>query len=117
MKYYNKSKDLIPVYSQFGRVVGAIEGKTLRKHAKGSKHMLRRPHGWAWDKSILTQAEKARVTDVEIIDVESGIVYHSNLDAYGKYGVSLDHGYGSQTCLPLEYWKISDVNPRLNSAK
>ena len=102
----------VPVYSVFGRAVGAIEEGTLRKHVHGSTHMLRKPLGWAWDMNILRQAARARVRQVEVIDLDSGILYRAELSDFGKHGVSFDRGFGPQTCLPLDHWKTSGWEPK-----
>ena len=101
----------MPVRNIFGRVVGAIEGSTLRKYAKGSTHMLRKPQGWAWDMSILEQAHRAEVRLVEVIDTEAGVVYRASLGDFSNYGSSFDRGYGPQTCLPLRHWEVAEWKP------
>jgi len=103
-----------PVRRSDGRVVGSIEGDTLRKRVYGSRHMLRTPRAWAVDADILTNAQKAGVRFVEVVDKESGTTYRTSLDRFFHFGFQLNRGFGLQVALPLEKWVI--LNPEKSGA-
>jgi hypothetical protein len=90
-----------------GRHVASVDpDKTLRKTAQASKHMLRRPKGWAFDSAILEAAEKQGAIHCEVKDAETGDRYTAILADFRRYGVLLDRGHGEQVCLPLAYWHV-----------
>jgi hypothetical protein len=100
------STSSIPVYREDGRVVGQIVDGSLCKRVKRSKHMLRRPQGWAWDDVCLKQADEVHAQQTKIEDEENDIVYIASLSIFRKYGISLNRKFGKQTCLPLKYWQV-----------
>lgn len=95
-----------PIYRGDGKVVGYTEGQTLHKTVKGDKHMLQKPHGWAWDTDILAEAARRDVISVEIYDRESSNTYIATIQAFWDFGVGLNRGFGDQICLPIKYWQI-----------
>lgn len=104
-----------PVRAANGFIVGSIEGQTLKKQVKASKHMLREPKGWAWDVCVLEQAESKGVTHTEIYDKEAGVVFRAKLADFWTRGVKLDRGFGPQICLPIAFWQVrrpGDDSPR-----
>ena len=78
----------------------------LYKRARGDKHMVRKPRGWALDVDIFQQMLKIGVRWFEILDKQSGIKYFCSFDAFQSLAVPLDRGYGAQLCLPLKYWTV-----------
>ena len=100
-----RKQRLLPVKNVFGRRVGEIDGDTLRIYASAERHMLRQPRGWAIQKSILEQAKKAKVTSVEILDLDGGIVFTAPLISFWSAGIFIDRGFGEQWCLPVDQWK------------
>lgn len=107
MHNFNTKQSRTPVRAADGRVVGWVEKDTLRKNVNASRHMLQNPRGWAWDVSILDNAEKKGVMYTEIHDQETQVVYHASLQAFRRYGVKLERGFGPQICLPLTYWQVT----------
>jgi len=100
------STDSIPVYREDGRVVGQVIDGSLYKKVRRSKHMLRRPQGWAWDDVCLEQAEQVHAESTKIEDEENHVVYMASLSIFRQHGVPLNRKFGKQTCLPLKYWQV-----------
>lgn len=95
-----------PVYNKYGKTCGYLWGDRLRKRVKSSLHRYQYFNGWAWDISILKQANKEGVVWTEVFDTESRTLYRATLDDFWHYGLEVDHGFGRQLCLPIEYWEI-----------
>ena len=87
-----------------GRVVAWLKGDCLCKEIDGSKHILHKPHGIAFDRDILDRAKAAGAVRVWVRDRESGDVYRAELAAFWRSGVELNRGYGEQVALPMAFW-------------
>ena len=107
-------QESIPIHSTDGKnVVGHATGDTFTKPVKASKHMLRRPRGWAMDAGTLPELAALRVACIKITDTESGTTYTVSLATFEQYGVPFNRGYGPQVVLPLGYWRVDGKPPRL----
>lgn len=106
MKEYNttKGRKLLPATD--GRIIGWVKNDLSGTKVKGSMHMLQKPRGWAWDGPVIAAAEKMGGRRVEIFDRETGIEYWATISSFQVHGVKLDHGFGSQICLPIAFWII-----------
>ncbi len=109
MSHYNTNQNRVIVYSQTGKAVGWIRDGILYKNADSRKHMLQKPPGWAWDKSILLKAKAIGVTKTVIHDKSSDIDYCANIDDFFSKGQIINRGFGYQICLPLAFWKIKNI--------
>ena len=85
-----------------GKIVGRLEGDTLRKNAQ-REWMLERPPAWCWDCEILETAERAgaRFTEVEC----DGLVYRALLADFRRFGFPVNRGHGDQRGLALAHWQ------------
>ena len=90
-----------------GRIVGQIEGNTLRKNARNEIHMLKRPRGCAWDLCVIEKAEASGVRYTEIFDESAGRIYHADLSDFRQYGLEFDRGFGRQIVLPIGRWQVT----------
>ena len=112
MTNYNSNKNKNPIYSDTGRIVGWRKGDAICKNVIASKHMLLKPRGWAWDKSIILEAEKDGCKRTIIYDKENDLVYSAPLKYFFLYGVEINRGFGTQICLPIHYWTTTSTgNP------
>jgi hypothetical protein len=93
-------------FNASGELVARLSGKTLRKRARGSIHMLRQPLAWAFDVSILEAARQDGAQVVEVVDTESRKIYQAPLVAFFLHGTHIDRGFGQQLALPLAFWRI-----------
>lgn len=82
-----------------------FDGRTLKRRAKSSKHLLRSFDAWAF----LASFYYAHVGDfdfVEIADTDTGNVYSTSKEAFELNAFWRDLGAGNQIILPLRYWQI-----------
>lgn len=107
MNKYSTIKGTTLIRATDGRIIGWVKNDVLGKKVKASKHMLQKPRGWAWDVSIIDEAEKLGARRTEIFDQESGKYYKASLERFHMHGVKLDRGFGPQLCLPIAFWTIT----------
>ena len=105
------------IYSDSGKLVGWVdwEVNAICKHVKASRHMLRKPPAWAWDKSIIEAALALNIVNVIVYDKESRITYKTSIHNLVKKGFEFERSYGRQTGLALCYWQaepLSDCGPQ-----
>lgn len=96
------------IFNQEGVIVGHVKCKSFIKHARGSVHMLRRPRGWASDKTIINELQSLEVQKIKVHDDESGIIYYTSLSTFTERSFEFNRGHGVQMCLPLKYWQIKN---------
>lgn len=89
-----------------GRVVGQIEGDTFLKTVRASKHMLRKPLGWAFDARIFDRTITPFVRRLVIRDVETGKQYETSLKNFLEHKKEFDRGHGRQYYLTLDSWAV-----------
>lgn len=108
----------LQVKTKRGQVIGVVVSGIFRKDkVYGSRHMMRRPHGWALDAASLAQAEGYGADLVQLTDQETGSVYRASISLIKEKGLQINRGYGRQICLPLEFWEVdSNVHPVSSAA-
>lgn len=97
-------------HNQRGKLIGKLENGVLSKVVKGSIHQLRKPPSWAWDKSVIEEAEKLGGEKTQIIDSETNTKFISTFADFRKFGISINRGFGEQIALPIAYWLTDDQN-------
>ncbi len=90
-----------------GRVVGAVRKGVFHKTVCASKHLLRKPEGWASDVCVLDQLEALDVEWIQLDDAETRKVYRARVGDFRLHGIPLDRGFGPQLVLPLRFWKTT----------
>lgn len=100
----------VPIYTGT-RVIGHVVGDTFFKTAHASRHLLKRPRGWAADLATLDDARAAGATHIQIHDAESGAIYRTSIQTMLDAGLEIDRGYGRQIVLPLADWQRPDLHP------
>ncbi|GIV21713.1 MAG: hypothetical protein KatS3mg023_3464 [Armatimonadota bacterium] len=97
------------LYTRDGRHSGCVlDGFRLVRRVQASKHQLRQPPAWAFERHILEQAHEAGASLVEVHDVESGITYIAPLATLWQKGIRIQRGHGEQIALPLNLWHRAD---------
>ncbi|GIV15859.1 MAG: hypothetical protein KatS3mg022_1294 [Armatimonadota bacterium] len=92
-----------------GRHSGCVlEQGILKRRVQASRHQLRQPPAWAFERNILEQAHEAGASLVEICDVETGITYTAPLATLWQKGIRIQRGHGEQIALPLNLWHTED---------
>lgn len=91
------------------RVVAYVQGDTLFKFVHGQKHMLRTPKAWAFDVSVVRQAQSFGAVKVVITDEDDDHkVYHTTIAELWRLGFPLSRGFGKQIALPLDKWHTDE---------
>ena len=87
--------------------IGYVEGQTFHKSIMGSKHLLQKPQGIAFDRSTLVDAERAGAVWVEVADSETRTVYRASICDVWAHGFAVRRGYGDQIALALTRWAVN----------
>lgn len=92
-----------------GRHSGCVlDGFRLVRRVRGSKHLLRKPPAWSFERNILEQAHEHGVKVVEVHDLESNTTYTAPLALLWQRGIRLERGHGEQIALPLNLWHVEN---------
>ena len=99
----------IPIITMKGKIVARIladaTGRIFSfKSIDQSKHMLRLPPAFAYDRFVLEQAEAHKVEYHVIQDKLTKRCWSAWPDDIEVYGFTFDRGYGEQVALELKYW-------------
>jgi hypothetical protein len=100
----------VDIPRQDGKPIGYVEGGVFYKRLQGSKHMLQKPPGWAYDEFSLRKAEKAGAHLLHILDTETDIIYTAPLKLFWERCFPVNRGYGAQLGLALHRWRARDPN-------
>ena len=87
--------------------IGYVAGGVFHKAISGSKHLLRSPRAIAFDRSTLTDAERAGAVWVEVADSETRTVYRASIGDVWAHGFAVHRGYGDQVALALTRWAVN----------
>ena len=95
----------IPIRTADGRVVAVIDGQALFKKVDSSKHMLRKPPSWAFDKATIQEAMDAGATKIEVWASDVGTTYTATMTHFLEYAFAINRGHNPQLAMPLRYWE------------
>ena len=90
-----------------GDFYGYIEGDTFVKEVYGSRHKLRAPEAWAFDKESFDKLIRPSCTHVVVIDKEVGRRYLCDMATFVKNRGEIDRGHGKQYFLVMKHWIMS----------
>jgi hypothetical protein len=99
-------------FSTTGKPIATLQGNVLKKRVRGSLHMLRRPPAWAVDAIVLQQARQDGAATVEVEDIETRRRYTAPIEAFDRWGIRFNRGFGDQVALPLSHWQTEPVGAR-----
>lgn len=91
--------------------IGFVQAGVFHKSISGSKHILRKPRAIAFDRSTLTDAERAGAVSVRVVDDETRTVYTARIDDIWRYGLPVLRGYGDQIGLEMKRWTVNGQAP------
>lgn len=98
---------IIQLYTSSGKHAGCtVQNDVLYRTARSSKHLLRKPPAWAFERHILEKARRMGATQVLVEDADTKTVYTAPLSAFDLYGITIQRGYGEQVALPLLRWQV-----------
>ena len=87
-----------------GVVVARLVNGILVKKARESKHMLRSPKAWAFDRSIIETASRHGATGIRIEAGDTGAVFKVSMDMFLEKSFALQRGHNRQLALVLKFW-------------
>ena len=89
-------------------VVGEIRDGVFHKSAYESKHMLRKPLSWCFDKaSIDNNLDVIKTVQISAKDTEK--VYSISIERFFQYAGFLNRGYGEQYFVPIAHWSVTEA--------
>jgi len=94
-----------PIRTADGRVVAVIDGEALFKKVDSTKHMLRKPPSWAFDRATIEEAQDAGATRIEVWASDKGITYTATMAHFLEYAFAINRGHNPQLAMPLRYWQ------------
>ena len=94
-----------PIRTADGRVVAVIDGHALFKKVDSTRHMLRKPPSWAFDKATIQEAMDAGATKIEVWASDKGITYKATMAHFLEYAFAINRGHNPQLAMPLRYWE------------
>lgn len=87
-----------------GVVVAHLVDGILVKKARESKHMLRSPKAWAFDRSIIETASRHGATGIRIEAGDTGAVFKVSMERFIEKAFPLQRGHNRQLALVLKFW-------------
>lgn len=96
-------------YAHNSRNVAGIRfGDTLRS-IRGKAGILRSANALAWDAGVIERAHASGITHLEVV-IHGGPTYRTSVENLLERG-SLQHRYGLQRVLSLNYWTVDGREP------
>lgn len=94
-----------------GVVVAHLVDGILVKKARESRHMLRKPMAWAFDRSIIDTAVSHGARTIRVEAGDTGNVYTVSIDRFIEKSFPVQRGYNSQLALVLKWWHTNESTP------
>ena len=90
-----------------GKVFGSLEGDTVRKVVRKSKHLFRKWDSWGIDCDFFDEMVEAGAKVLQVLDKEEKVLYTIEMDEEWA-GWKRDWGWGEQYFIPRRYFKHED---------
>ncbi len=90
-----------------GKVYGALEDSTVRKHVRKSKHLFRKWDAWGIDADFWEDMKEAGANRLEILDKEEKMLYTIGMQETWV-DFKKDWGWGLQYFIPRKYFEKTD---------
>lgn len=97
-----------PVAGVSVRPDGLIE---LHKWIRGSVHLTTSPRGIAFDADLYRYACELGAQVIRVKDIETGSVYTTDVDTFGRYAFTQNRAFGVQKFLRLQHWSVDGAPP------
>ena len=88
------------------KTVGTLENNKFIKSVNDSKHKLKYPPAWAIDADVFDKEIKPKVTEIIVLDKETGLKYHCSVKTFTRHSFRFNRGFADQYALPLQYWTV-----------
>ena len=97
-----------PLRTEDGVAVATVtnEGE-LFKRAVESRHMMRVPEGWAFDRSIIEKALYLNADRIKIEATDTGTTYRVGINRFLAKAIPIDRGHNKQLLLPIRFWSVN----------
>lgn len=108
-RFYSDRQVRLSLRAQDGRPVAKVykdgSGRLYSlKYVQGTKHQLRTPPGWAYDKSAIRDAERLGVVYHVIADREANRSFAAWHKDFEKHGFDVCRWESPQRALGLAFW-------------
>ena len=94
-----------------GKVYGALEGDTVRKYVRKSRHLFRKWDAWGIDCDFWHDMKAQGAGTLEVLDKEEKVLYTIAMDDEWP-DFQKDFGWGMQYFIPRKYFKHEDIRER-----
>ena len=94
-------------------VAQVFDGVMIVKRLE-SRHKLRRPEGWAFDKSVIQQAEVAGASRIRITCGDTCTTYRTDLTTFLDNAFPFNRGFNEQLVLVMKHWKTGEQAEQLS---
>jgi hypothetical protein len=94
-------------------VARVVDGIMIAKRQE-SKHKLRRPEGWAFDSTVIEQAQNAGARRIRITCGDTGVTYRVLFSDFMDNAFPLNRGFNNQLVLVLKYWDTGEQSEQLS---
>lgn len=84
--------------------IGFIHDRKFIKVVRKSKHFLHTPPAIGIDQYIFQTHIADECDIIVILDREEKAVYTTSVEAFGRYAMTLDRGFGTQRALTMNHW-------------
>jgi hypothetical protein len=86
------------------KIIGDLDGNIFRKKVKASKHLMRIYDAWGIDYQAFQEYLLPINAEIEITDIESGIIYYTTANVFNSMGFNKEYGDGRQIFLARKYF-------------
>ena len=97
-----------------GVVVAQVVDGILTAKRQESKHKLRRPEGWAFDKSVIEQAREAGAERIHIVCGDTGNTYRTKFSDFTDNAYPMNRGFNNQLVLVMKRWNTGEQAEQLS---
>ena len=91
-----------------GVVVAQVVNGILTAKRQESKHKLRRPEGWAFDRSVIEQAREAGAERIPIMCGDTGNTYRTKFSDFIENAYPMNRGFNNQLVLVMKHWNTGE---------
>lgn len=100
-----------------GVVVAQVVGGIMTAKRQESKHKLRRPEGWAFDKSVIEQAREGGAERIHIVCGDTGNTYRTKFSDFIDNAYPMNRGFNNQLVLVMKHWNTEEIAEQLSLFK
>jgi hypothetical protein len=92
-----------------GQFIGTHINQIFRRVVDKDRHLMRKYNAWGIQYNILEQLRKEDCLEIRIKEKVEQKIYTVGFDKFMNEAVVEDYGDGMQAFLPLDKWKVREV--------